>query len=354
MSFNSFGKIFTYTSWGESHGIAIGGVIDGMPSGLSLSEEDIQPYLNKRRPGYSSFTSPRKEADKINLLSGVFAGKTIGTPLSFIIYNTTHNSRDYKAEPFRPGHADYTYFKKYGFRDYRGGGRASARETAIRVVAGAVARKILPKEVEIKGALIQMGKHKVNDFSWSEVNNNAFFCPDKNMVPIWSKYLQEVKNQGDSIGAVIEIHATKVPPGLGEPIYDKLDTKLAEAIMSINAVKGVEIGDGFSTVGLLGSQNADQMQFKDNTVHFLSNHCGGIIGGISTGQTIVVRFTVKPTSSILKPLQSIDCNYNNITVSTTGRHDPCIGIRAVPVGEAMVACVLADFILLHRTRMLFV
>ena len=350
MSFNSFGKILTCTTWGESHGIAIGGVMEGVPAGLSLSEEDIQPYLDKRRPGYSFFTSPRKEADKIHLLSGVFEGKTTGAPLSFIIYNTAHNSREYKATQFRPGHADYTYFKKYAFRDYRGGGRASARETAIRVAAGAVARKILPRDIIIKGALIQIGKHKIRNFSWQEVNNNPFFCPDKDMVSVWREYLQEIKNQGDSIGAIIEIHAIKVPPGLGEPLYSKLDTKLAEAIMSINAVKGVEIGDGFGTARLLGSQNADQMRFKDNAVHFLSNHCGGIIGGISTGQTIVVRFVVKPTSSIAKPLQSIDCNYNNITISTTGRHDPCVGIRAVPVGEAMVACVLADFVLLHRTR----
>ena len=328
MTGNTFGNLLKLTTWGESHGEAIGGVLDGVPSNIELNEEYIQFYLDKRKPGQKN-TSSRKEDDKIKILSGVFEGKTTGTPIAFMIENTNANSKDYSniKDLFRPGHADYTYFKKYGdVRDYRGGGRASARETAIRVAGGAIARKIIPN-IEITGKLIQVGN----------LTNN------------WDELIEKVKQEGNSIGAKIEVIAKNVPAGLGEPVFNKLDAEIAKAIMSINAVKAVEIGDGVDVVNLTGIENCDQMKIDNNDVKFLSNHAGGILGGISTGQDIVVRATIKPTSSIAIPQKTITKYYQNTEISTTGRHDPCIGIRAVPVAEAMLALVLADYYLINNT-----
>lgn len=354
MSFNSFGHVFRFTTWGESHGEAIGCVIDGVPPKIPLNENDIQRYLDKRRPSQSRFTTQRKESDKVKILSGVFEGVTTGASLSLIIYNEDQRSKDYEEikDKFRPGHADYTYFKKYGIRDYRGGGRSSARETAMRVAAGAVARKILGEKIKIRGVLIQLGAKKINrdKWNWNETGNNPFWSPDKSVVTDWENYLDNIRKNGLSIGAVIEVVAEGIPPGWGAPIYAKLDADIASAMMSINAVKGVEIGAGFHAAELTGKENADEMRMTDGKVEFMSNNAGGILGGISSGQDIVVRFAVKPTSSILTPVRTIDVNGNNTEILTKGRHDPCVGIRAVPVGEAMLACVLADHYLLHRAQ----
>jgi chorismate synthase len=352
---NKFGELFSFTTWGESHGDAIGCVVDGCPSLIDLNESDIQKYLNQRKPGQSKFTTQRQESDEVKILSGVFEGKTTGTPISLIIYNQDHKSGDYSEikDKFRPSHADYTYFKKYGIRDYRGGGRSSARETAMRVAAGAIARKIIAlQNIEVTGYLTQIGEKKIdyNNFDASEINNNDFFCPDKNAAKNFEDYLMEIRKSGDSVGAVIEVVAKNVPIGLGEPIYNKLDTKLAAAMMSINAVKGVEIGDGMAAAQKRGSQLADEMWNDNGEIKYSSNHSGGVLGGISSGQDLVVRFAVKPTSSILIPRKTIDIYGNNCEIITKGRHDPCVGIRAVPVGEAMMACVLADFLLLNNSR----
>ncbi len=348
---NKFGNKFSFTSWGESHGEAIGVVVDGCPSLIDLSEEDIQPYLDLRRPGQSKFTTQRQEADQIKILSGVFEGKTTGTPISMIIYNQDQKSQDYGdiKDKFRPSHADYTYFMKYGIRDYRGGGRSSARETAMRVAAGAIARKIIALQgIEITGYLVQMGEKKIDrtKIDFNEISNNDFFCPDKDAASEFADYLSEIRKNGDSVGAVIEVVARGVPAGLGEPIYDKLDARIAAAMMGINAVKSVEIGAGIEAASQRGSELADEMWMEDGAVNFSSNHSGGVLGGISSGQDIVVRFAVKPTSSILIPRKTIDINGNNTEIITKGRHDPCVGIRAVPVGEAMLACVIADFLLI--------
>jgi chorismate synthase len=354
MSHNSFGHLFRVTTWGESHGPAIGGVVDGCPPLLPLTEADIQPWLDKRRPGQSKFTTQRQEPDQVRILSGVFEGRTTGTPISLLIENTDQRSRDYSdiANQFRPGHADLTYDLKYGIRDYRGGGRSSARETAMRVAAGAVARQVLGAGVTIRGALVQVGPHKIDRsrWDWNQAGENPFFCPDPVAAGIWETYLSEVRKAGSSTGAVIEVIAEGVPPGLGAPIYGKLDADLAGALMSINAAKGVEIGEGFAAAALSGEENADEMRMHDGLVEFGSNHAGGILGGIATGQPIVARFAVKPTSSILTTRHSVDRLGNDIDIMTKGRHDPCVGIRAVPVGEAMVACVLADHLLRHRAQ----
>ena len=352
MSFNSFGRVFRFSTWGESHGPAIGAVVDGCPPGLEISEAVIQPWLDKRRPGTSRFTTQRQEPDQVRILSGVFEGCTTGTPISLMIENVDQRSKDYSevALAYRPGHADYAYDAKYGFRDYRGGGRSSARETAARVAAGALARKVVP-QATIRGALVQIGSHKINraNWDWAQVDQNPFFCPDAAMVPVWEEYLDGIRKAGSSIGAVIEVVAENVPAGLGAPIYAKLDQDIASLLMSINAVKGVEIGDGFGAAELSGEENADEMRMgNDGAPLFLSNHAGGILGGISTGQAIIARFAVKPTSSILTERLSIDADGNNVSVRTKGRHDPCVGIRAVPVGEAMLACIIADHYLRDR------
>jgi chorismate synthase len=352
---NKFGNIFSFTTFGESHGEAIGCVVDGCPSLIDLHESDIQKYLDKRKPGQSKFTTQRQESDEVKILSGVFEGKTTGTPIALLIHNQDQKSQDYGdiKDKFRPSHADYTYFKKYGIRDYRGGGRSSARETAMRVGAGAIARKIIEKNnIEIFGYISQIGEKKIdqNSIDFNEINNNDLFCPDKKAVGEFSDYLLDIRKKGDSVGAIIEIVARNVPVGLGEPIYDKLDARLASAMMSINAVKGVEIGFGMSSAGLRGSQVADEMFNENGKINFSSNNSGGVIGGISSGQDLVVRFAVKPTSSILIPRKTIDINGNNCEIITKGRHDPCVGIRAVPVGEAMMALVLADFILINQAR----
>jgi chorismate synthase len=354
MSHNSFGHLFRVTTWGESHGPAIGGVVDGCPPLLSLAETDIQPWLDRRRPGQSKFTTQRQEPDQVRILSGVFEGLTTGTPISLLIENQDQRSKDYSAiaNQFRPGHADMTYDLKYGIRDYRGGGRSSARETAMRVAAGAIARRVLGNGVRIRGALVRIGPHAIDraHWDWAQVDENAFSCPDIAAVPVWESYLNDVRKAGSSAGAIIEVVADGVPPGLGAPIYGKLDADLAGALMSINAVKGVEIGEGFAAAMLTGEQNADEMRMNDGIVQFESNHAGGILGGISTGQPIVARFAVKPTSSILTPRHSVDRMGQEVDVMTKGRHDPCVGIRAVPVGEAMMACVLADHLLRHRAQ----
>ena len=357
MSYNSFGHLFRTTTFGESHGAAIGAIIDGCPPLISLTEGDIQCFLDKRKPGQSRFTTQRREADEVKILSGVFTDSagvqvTTGTPISLLIENTDQRSKDYGdiAQKYRPGHADYVYDAKYGVRDFRGGGRSSARETAARVAAGAIARKIIPG-IQIRGALVQIGPHKIDRqrFDWSEIERNPLFCPDATAAPLWMDYLDEIRKKGSSIGAVVEIVAEGAPAGLGAPLYGKLDGDLAAAMMSINAVKGVEIGDGFSAALLSGEENADEMRRgADGTPLFLSNHAGGIVGGLSTGQPIVVRFAVKPTSSILTPRRTIDRHGDDAEIVTKGRHDPCVGIRAVPVGEAMMACVLADHYLRHR------
>ncbi|HXP13263.1 MAG TPA: chorismate synthase [Stellaceae bacterium] len=354
MSGNGFGVIFRFTTWGESHGPAVGCVVEGVPPRIPLSESDIQPWLDKRRPGASRFTTQRQESDTVKILSGVFEGQTTGAPVMLLIANEDARAKDYDAikDQFRPGHADYTYWAKYGIRDYRGGGRASARETATRVAAGAIARKILGDKVTVRGALIQIGPHPIERkrWDWKEVGNNPFFCPDAQTAKVWENFLDETRKAGSSTGAIIEIQASGVPAGWGAPIYDKLDADLAKAMMGINAVKGVEIGDGMAVAALSGERNADEMRMKAGKVAFLSNHAGGILGGISTGQDVVVRFAVKPTSSILKPLKSVDRFGKEIEISTKGRHDPCVGIRAVPVGEAMMAVVLADHMLRHRAQ----
>lgn len=351
---NRFGTLFSFTTWGESHGPAIGCVVDGCPAGIPLCEADIQPFLDARRPAQSRFTTQRKEPDAVKILSGVFEGKTTGHPISLIIENVDAKSKDYGdiAQSYRPGHADYTYDIKYGIRDYRGGGRSSARETAMRVAAGAIARKVLGSGVTIRGALVQLGDQTIDRsrWNWAEIHNNPFWCPDPIAAAQWEPYLDTIRKDGSSVGAIIEVVADGVPAGLGEPVYGKLDAKLAEAMMSINAVKGVEVGDGFAAATLRGEANADEMRMKDGVVQFGSNHAGGVLGGISSGQPVVVRFAVKPTSSILTPVQTIDAAGNNTDITTKGRHDPCVGIRAVPVGEAMMACVLADLLLQHRAR----
>ncbi len=351
---NRFGHLFTFTTWGESHGPAIGCVVDGVPAQIPLSEADIQPFLDQRKPAQSKFTTQRKEADKVKILSGVFEGQTTGHPISLMIENTDQKSKDYGdiKDKFRPGHADYTYDAKYGIRDYRGGGRSSARETANRVAAGAIARKILGPDVQIQAALVQLGEKHINraNWDWAEVTNNPFFCPDSGAVEEWESYLSDIRKDGSSVGAVIEVVAQGVPVGLGEPVYGKLDTQLAAAMMSINAVKGVEIGAGFAEASRRGEETADSMEMMDGELQFANNNAGGILGGISSGQDIVVRFAVKPTSSILQPVATIDKDGNNTSIITKGRHDPCVGIRAVPVGEAMMACTLADALLQHRAR----
>ena len=354
MAGNSFGTLFRFTTWGESHGPAIGVVVDGVPSRLPLEAADIQHWLDKRRPGQSRYTTQRREPDEVRILSGVFDGQTTGTPIQLMIENVDQRSKDYRniADRFRPGHADYTYWKKYGICDYRGGGRASARETASRVAAGGVARKVLGSSITIRGALVQIGPHKIDReaWDWGIVEDNPFWCPDAAMAARWADYLDGVRKAGSSAGAVIEVMADGVPPGLGAPVYGKLDADLAAALMSINAVKGVEIGDGFAAATLSGEANADEMRMLDGVVQFGSNHAGGILGGISTGQPIIARFAVKPTSSILTPRQTVDRTGAEIEITTKGRHDPCVGIRAVPVGEAMLACVLADHLLRHRAQ----
>ncbi len=357
MSHNTFGHLFRVTTWGESHGVAIGCVVDGVPPRLPLSENDLQVWLDKRRPAQSRFTTQRKEADKVQILSGVYkdpdTGKpcTTGTPIQLMIANTDQRSKDYNAikDAYRPGHADFTYDKKYGIRDPRGGGRSSARETAMRVAAGGIARKIIGDKIKIRGALVQMGEHKIDreKWNWNAIAKNPFWCPDTKAAKQWEIYLDSVRKSGSSVGAVIEIVAENVPVGWGAPVYGKLDADLAAAMMSINAVKGVEIGDGFATAALRGEDNADEIITKRKKPHFTSNHAGGILGGISTGQDIVVRFAVKPTSSILTPRQTITRDNKETSIQTKGRHDPCVGIRAVPVGEAMMACVLADHKLRH-------
>ncbi|MBT4952026.1 MAG: chorismate synthase [Pelagibacteraceae bacterium] len=350
MSSNSIGKIFTFSTWGESHGKAIGCIVDGVPSNIKLNESDIQPFLDKRKPGQSKYTTQRKEEDKVEILSGVFEGLTTGHPISLIIYNNDQRSKDYSKikDKFRPGHADYTYWEKYKIRDYRGGGRSSARETAMRVAAGAVARKVINKkidnQVKITGALIQIGNSKINYNNWDEsiISQNDFFCPDEKIISKWKDLINNARKDGSSLGAIIELRASGIPPGLGEPIYDKLDSDIAKALMTINAVKGVEIGNGFGSVNEDGKSNVDEMIIKDGKPFFLSNNNGGILGGISSGQEIICRFVVKPTSSITSERKTIDSNLKETTISTKGRHDPCVGIRAVPVGEAMLASTIAD------------
>jgi chorismate synthase len=362
MSHNTFGHLFRVTSFGESHGPAIGCVVDGCPPGIALTEADIQPWMEKRRPGQSKFVTQRQEPDAVKILSGVFQDErmaqqlTTGTPIGILIENTDQRSKDYGdiRDKFRPGHADYTYDAKYGVRDYRGGGRQSARETATRVAAGAIARKILDQlygKVTIRGALVQMGTQKIDrsKWSWDQVNENPFFCPDASAVDGWTEYLEGIRKAGSSVGAIVEVVAEGIPAGLGAPVYAKLDNELASALMSINAVKGVEIGDGFLTASMTGEENADEMRMgNDGKPLFMANHAGGILGGISTGQPVVARFAVKPTSSILSPRKTIDRAGAETDIITKGRHDPCVGIRAVPVGEAMMAIVLADQALRHR------
>ncbi|MFD2206288.1 chorismate synthase [Kiloniella antarctica] len=358
MAGNSFGEIFRFTTWGESHGPSIGCVVDGTPPLIDITEEEIQVYLDARKPGQNRFTTQRQEADLVKIVSGVFEGKTTGTPIGLLIENTDQRSKDYGdiAKKFRPGHADYTYWEKYGIRDYRGGGRSSARETAMRVAAGAIARKVLDTQIEggvqIRGALVQMGPHKIDRtrWDWGEVNNNPFWCPDPIAAKEWETYLDSARKAGSSLGAVIEVVASNVPVGLGDPVYDKLDADLAKAMMSINAVKGVEIGDGFGTAAYSGEENADEIRMVDGKPHFTSNHAGGILGGISSGQDIVVRFAIKPTSSILQTRKTVTTDGEEAEIFTKGRHDPCVGIRGVPVGEAMMALTLADHWLRHKAQ----
>ena len=358
MSFNTFGKLFRFTTWGESHGPAIGCIIDGCPPLVDLKEQDIQKELNKRKPGQSKFTTQRKEGDKVEILSGVFEGKTTGTPISLIIYNEDMRSKDYKdiKDKFRPGHADFTYFKKYGIRDYRGGGRSSARETASRVAAGAVAKKVLEKKLgkkfKISGAVTQLGILGCDVTKWDDkiIYKNPFFCPDKSMLKIWEKYLLSIRKAGSSCGAIIEVRGKGTPAGLGAPIYSKLDSDIASAMMSINAVKGVNIGSGMNSAQLSGEQNSDEISQNKKKMKFTSNNAGGILGGISSGQEIIVSFAVKPTSSILKERKTINKFGKNTTISVKGRHDPCVGIRAVPVGEAMLSCVILDHYLMNKAQ----
>ena len=357
MSHNTFGHLFRVTTWGESHGPALGCVVDGCPPGLELTEAEIQHWLDRRKPGGSRFVTQRQEPDAVRILSGVFEEATggpitTGTPIALMIENVDQRSKDYGeiAAQYRPGHADYTYAAKYGMRDYRGGGRSSARETAARVAAGAVARKVLGQGVVIRAALVQIGKLKIerDRWDWAETENNPFWCPDAGTAKLWEEHLDEARKAGSSVGAVVEVVVEGVPAGWGAPIYGKLDAELAGALMSINAVKGVELGAGFGAAELSGEENADEMRAGNGGPRFLSNHAGGVLGGISTGQPIVARMALKPTSSILTPRQSIDHAGDEVEIRTKGRHDPCVGIRAAPVAEAMMACVLADAMLRHR------
>ncbi len=361
MSGNRFGTLFQYTTWGESHGPAIGCVVDGVPPRIALDEGYIQDFLNRRKPGQSRYTTQRREADEVQILSGVFEGQTTGAPIALLIHNVNQKSKDYSEikDQYRPGHADYTYDAKYGIRDYSGGGRSSARETAMRVAAGAIALKVLRsqigEDVVIRAGVIQIGSEGIDreNWDWGAVNENPFFCPDARAAERFGDYLDGIRKSGDSVGAVVEVHAEGIPAGLGAPVYDKLDADLAKALMSINAVKGVEIGAGFAAAFNTGSQNADPMRVgEDGQPIFLKNDAGGIAGGISTGQPITARVAFKPTSSILTPVQTIDKNGNDIDITTKGRHDPCVGIRGVPVVEAMVACVLADQWLRHKAQCL--
>jgi len=358
MSSNTSGKNFSFTTWGESHGKAIGCVVDGVPSQISLSEKDIQVYLDRRRPGQSKFTTQRQEKDQVEILSGVFESLTTGHPISLIIHNEDQRSKDYSdiKDIFRPGHADFTYWAKYGIRDYRGGGRSSARETAARVAAGAIAKKVLEnkigKKFKVIGAVTQLGILGCNIEKWNDqtIRKNPFFCPDRSMIKIWEKYLLNIRKDGSSCGAIIEVRARGVPVGLGAPIYSKLDMDIASAMMSINAVKGVNIGSGMSSAQLTGEQNSDEISQKGKKLKFDTNNAGGILGGISSGQEIIVSFAVKPTSSILKSRKTIDKFGKNTTISVKGRHDPCVGIRAVPIGEAMLNCVLLDHYLMNKAQ----
>ncbi len=361
MSGNRFGTLFQYTTFGESHGPAIGCVVDGVPPCIPLDEAYIQQFLDLRKPGQSRHTTQRKEADEVHILSGVFEGMTTGTPIGLLIHNTDQKSKDYSdiKDKFRPGHADFTYNEKYGIRDYRGGGRSSARETAMRVAAGAVARKVLEHqigaEVKIRACVVQVGTETLNrdNWDWAQVTQNPFFSPDAQAAEDWATYLDGVRKNGSSAGALVEIHASGIPAGLGAPVYDKLDADIAKAMMSINAVKAVEIGSGFDTVAFGGEENADEIRMgEDGKPNFLSNHAGGILGGLSSGQDIVARVGFKPTSSILKPRKTIDMDGNETDIMTKGRHDPCVGIRGVPVVEAMMACVLADHWLRHKAQCL--
>ncbi len=357
MSLNTFGHLFRVTTWGESHGPAIGATVDGCPPGVTLEAAMLQRWLDRRKPGQSRYTTQRREADEVEILSGVYEGQTTGTPIQLLIRNTDQRSKDYGdiAEKFRPGHADITYWLKYGIRDPRGGGRSSARETASRVAAGGVAREVLKALVpglKITGYMVQMGPHEIDRarFDWEEISRNPFWAPDAAAAADWAVYLDELRKAGSSVGAVVEVTISGAPPGLGAPVYGKLDTDLAAAMMSINAVKGVEIGEGMAAARLTGEANADEIRMGANGPEFGSNHAGGILGGISTGQDIVVRFAVKPTSSILTPRKTVTRSGENTEIVTKGRHDPCVGIRAVPVGEAMAACVILDHLLLHRAQ----
>lgn len=353
MSFNTFGRVFRFTSWGESHGPALGAVVDGCPPGIALEEADIQPFLDRRRPGQSRFTTQRQEPDRVRILSGVFEGRTTGTPISLLIENVDQRSKDYSevARAYRPGHADYAYDQKYGFRDYRGGGRSSARETAARVAAGAIARRVIP-QVSVRAWVEELGGDAIDPahFDAAAIDQNPFFCPDPVAAARWEEIVDGARKRGSSLGAVVTCEAVGVPPGWGAPLYAKLDSELAAACMSINAVKGVEIGDGFAAAAATGEQNADAMRPGADGVHFLANHAGGIAGGISTGQPVRVRVAFKPTSSILIPVETVTREGDAAEIVTKGRHDPCVGIRGVPVVEAMVALVLADQMLLHRAQ----
>ncbi|MFT5869414.1 MAG: chorismate synthase [Paracoccaceae bacterium] len=355
MSLNSFGHLFRVTTWGESHGPALGATVDGCPPGVPITAEALQVWLDQRKPGQNKYTTQRREADQVQIMSGVFEGQSTGTPIQLMIENTDQRSKDYGdiADKFRPGHADITYWQKYGIRDYRGGGRSSARETAARVAAGGIARaalNVLVPDLSMTGYMVQMGPYGINrdNFDWDQITQNPFWTPDSQAAEDWATYLDALRKSGDSVGAIIELTARGVPAGLGAPVYGKLDTDLAAAMMSINAVKGVEIGDGMATAALTGSANADEIAMGPNGPVYNTNHAGGVLGGISTGQDVVVRFAVKPTSSILTPRKTITKSGENTEIITKGRHDPCVGIRAVPVGEAMMACVLLDHVLLHR------
>ncbi|MGB2302297.1 MAG: chorismate synthase [Candidatus Puniceispirillaceae bacterium] len=358
MTDNQFGTLFGFTSFGESHGKAIGCVVDGVPPNLAVTEADIQPYLDRRKPGQNRFVTQRREADEVEILSGTFEGRTTGTPICLLIKNTDQRSKDYGeiAHQFRPGHADYTYLQKYGVRDYRGGGRSSARETAVRVAAGAIAdialKSILGDEYGIYASVVQIGTHQIDpaNFDRTQIDQNPFFCGDAKAAKSWESYLDEIRKAGSSTGAIIEIVANGIPAGLGQPLYGKLDAEIAAAMMSINAVKGVEIGGGFALSALDGAQAGDEMRMADGNVEFSSNHAGGILGGISSGQPVTARIAIKPTSSILTPRKSVDEAGNNVDVITKGRHDPCVGIRAVPVAEAMMACVLLDQLMRHHAQ----
>ena len=354
MSHNSFGHLFRVTTWGESHGPAIGCVVDGCPPGIALSEVDLQVWLDRRRPGQNRFTTQRREPDTARIMSGVFEGLTTGAPIAVMIDNEDQRSKDYSeiADRFRPGHADFAWHAKYGVRDYRGGGRASARETASRVAAGAIARKVLGEHVRIRAAVVRIGPHPIerSRFDWAQTEANPFWAPDAEIVPVWTQFLDDARKRGSSAGAVVELEASGVPAGWGAPIYGKLDAELAAALMSINAVKGVEIGAGFGAAELSGEDNADEIRMGPNGPVFLSNNAGGVLGGVSTGQPVTARVAFKPTSSILTPRRSVDAKGQEVEVATRGRHDPCVGIRGAPVVEAMAACVFADAFLRHRAQ----